>query len=69
MHPRRVILSAVPSWAKAGRNGVEGPLILSPDAHTAAEKVRGPSTPLRPLFRLRSAQDDSLFWRRVRFAQ
>ena len=54
----RVILSGVSSWAKAGRNAVEGPrrffAILPVNA-------RDPSIALRPPFHLRSAQDDTRF--------
>jgi len=66
----RVILSGVPSWAEeaegtsggwwtgeqAGWNGVEGPRRAMIDV---ARERRGPSTALRPLDRLRFAQDDT----------
>jgi hypothetical protein len=55
---KAVILSGVPR-GKAGRNGVEGSLSISAFSAFVSEKVRDPSTALRPPFHLRSAQDDS----------
>ena len=59
---KRVILSGVPSGAKAGRNGVEGSRCFRAMSPVLA---RDPSTPLRPPFRLRSAQDDTSFENRM----
>ena len=62
----RVILSGVPSGAKAGRNEVEEPVLSLPKESrrigaTSLVFARDPSTELRPPFPLRSAQDDTYF--------
>ncbi len=55
---KRVILSGVP--LPALREGTESKDLGGPIKHCASMNRRGPSTALRPPFRLRSAQDDML---------